>query len=248
MILPINHRAIVRFFGTKRQKLVRQTQTPRYRELFFEPGSLPYNRMPGASNRVSRTKKRALKIRLPGNESGKHWRMPAFPEIPPKLRIRQKWPDQCSMMRQEMRPMRFQRWIYSQPSPRAPCHTQQLKLLKFLSNDKATAFNDSDRVGNMGREATTSLIVFLFFMRTIASAISSPAFGARMWIPTICLVEGSMPILIKPSVRFIMIAFGTCSKETVLQLQTPVRFICSSSVKPTPASCGSVKIVKGTVS
>jgi len=248
MNLPINHRTIVRFFGTKRQKLVRQTQTPRYLEQFFEPESLPYNRMPGASNRVSRTKTPALKILNLKSRTGKFPGMRTFPETPPKLRKPQKWPDQCSMMPQEMRPMRFQRWIYSQPSPRAPCYIQQLKLLKFLSNDKATAFNDSDRVGNMGREAVTSSIVFLFFMRTIASAISSPAFGARMWIPTICLVEGSMPILIKPSVRFIMIAFGTCSKETVLQLQTPVRFICSSSVKPTPASCGSVKIVKGTVS
>jgi len=113
MNLPINHRTIVRFFGTKRQKLVRQTQTPRYLEQFFEPESLPYNRMPGASNRVSRTKTPALKILNLKSRTGKFPGMRTFPETPPKLRKPQKWPDQCSMMPQEMRPMRFQRWIYS---------------------------------------------------------------------------------------------------------------------------------------
>lgn len=107
MILPINHRAIVRFFGTKRQKLVRQTQTPRYLEQFFEPGSLPYNRMPGASNRVSRTKTPALKILNLKSRTGKFPGMRTFPETPPKLRIRQKSPARYSRTPPGMRPARF---------------------------------------------------------------------------------------------------------------------------------------------
>ena len=56
-----------------------------------------------------------------------------------------------------------------------------------LVNDNAAIFIASDSVGNIGRELTISLIVFLFFTSIMASAMSSPALGARIWTPKICL-------------------------------------------------------------
>ena len=71
---------------------------------------------------------------------------------------------------------------------------------------------------------------------------------ATVGIAMICVVSGWIAILIRPSVRLRMRAFGTSSNETVRHEQTPNRSICASSVSPTPASCGSVKTVYGTVS